>query len=59
MYRRGASGAAASASFNNASASGFTVPVSSKDAADFAALVLCNANDPFGHPRWRYLADSI
>ena len=57
MYLRGTSGAGASASFNNASATGFTVSGQFQDPADFAVLVLFDADDPFGHPKWRYLTD--
>ena len=35
----------------------FTLSGVWKDSADFAVLVLYDADDPFGHPRWRYLPD--
>ncbi len=50
--RRGAAGA-----MHSASASGFTVSGVFRDPADFCVLMLYDADDFFGHPRWKYLPD--
>ena len=57
MHLRGFDRRGAAAALHSASASGFTVSGVWKDSADFAVLVLYDADDPFGHPRWRYLPD--
>ena len=57
MHLRGFDRRGAAAAFHSASATGFTLSGVWKDSADFAVLVLYDADDPFGHPRWRYLPD--
>ena len=57
MHLRGFDRRGAGAAFHSASTTGFTVSGVWKDSADFAVLVLYDADDPFGHPRWRYLPD--
>jgi len=49
MYLRGFDRRGCAASLNNASASGFTVSGVFNDQADFAVLVLYDADDQFGH----------
>jgi hypothetical protein len=49
MYLRGFDRRGCAASLNNASASGFTVSGVFSDQADFAVLVLFDADDQFGH----------
>ena len=57
MHLRGFDRRGAAAALHSASATGFTLSGVWKDSADFAVLVLYDADDPFGHPRWRYLPD--
>ena len=58
MYLRGFDRRGCAASLNNASASGFTVSGVFSDQADFAVLVLFDADDQFGHLfTTRYLPD--
>jgi hypothetical protein len=58
MYLRGFDRRGAVASLNNASASGFTVSGAWADQADFAVLVLHDADDQYGHLfTSRYLPD--
>ena len=58
MYLRGFDRRGAAASINNASASGFTVSGCWSDQADFAVLMLFDADDQFGHLfTSRYLPD--
>ncbi len=48
----------ASAALHSASETGFKVSGIFRDAADFAVLVLHDADDFFGHPRFKYLPDA-
>ncbi|MBM3774822.1 MAG: hypothetical protein FJW37_06605 [Acidobacteria bacterium] len=57
MHLRGFDRRGAAAALHSASATGFTVSGVFRDPADFAVLVLYDADDFFGHPRWRYLPD--
>ena len=58
LYLRGFDRRGCAASLNNASASGFTVSGVFSDQADFAVLVLFDADDQFGHLfTTRYLPD--
>ena len=57
MHLRGFDRRGAAAALHSASATGFTLSGVWKESADFAVLVLYDADDPFGHPRWRYLPD--
>ncbi len=57
MHLRGFDGRGAAAAMHSASATGFTVSGVFRDPADFAVAVLYDADDVFGHPRWRYLPD--
>jgi len=58
MYLRGFDRRGSAASINNASASGFTVSGCWSDQADFAVLMLFDADDQFGHMfTSRYLPD--
>jgi hypothetical protein len=47
----------AAAAISDATASGFTVTGVFRDAADFAVLMLYDADDFWGHPRLKYLPD--
>jgi hypothetical protein len=47
----------AAAAITNATADGFTVTGVFRDAADFAVLMLYDADDFWGHPRIKYLPD--
>jgi hypothetical protein len=57
MHLRGFDRRGAAAAMHGANASGFTVSGVFRDAADFAVLTLYDADDFFGHPRWRHLPD--
>ena len=57
MHLRGFDHRGAAAALHSASETGFTISGVWKDSADFAVLVPYDADDPFGHPRWRYLPD--
>jgi len=57
MHLRGFDRRGAAAAMHSASATGFTVSGVFRDPADFAVLMLYDADDYFGHPRWRYLPD--
>ena len=57
MHLRGFDGRGAAAAMHGASATGFTVSGVFRDPADFAVLMLWDADDFFGHPRWKYLPD--
>lgn len=57
MHLRGFDRRGAAAAMHSASATGFTVSGIFRDPADFAVLTLYDADDYFGHPRWRYLPD--
>lgn len=54
---RGFDGRGAAAALYAASHSGFTVSGVFRDAADFAVLVLYDADNFFEHPRMKYLPD--
>jgi hypothetical protein len=58
VHLRGFDGLGASAAVYAASASGFTVSGSFQDAADFAVVVLYDADNFFEHPRLKYLPDN-
>ena len=51
MHLRGFDRRGAAAALHSASATGFTLSGVWKDSADFAVLVLYDADDHFGHPR--------
>lgn len=57
MHLQGFDAFGASAALWGASDSGFTVSGVFRDQADFAVLVLFERDDPFGHPRVRYLPE--
>lgn len=57
MSLRGFDGFGAAAAITQASASGFTATGVFRDAADFAVVVLFDADDFWGHPRLKYLPD--
>ena len=57
MHLRGFDRRGAAAAMHGASATGFTVSGVFRDPADFAVLMLYDADDYFGHPRWKYLPD--
>jgi hypothetical protein len=57
MYLRGMDGFGAAAALYAASATGFKVSGVFRDAADFAVLVLYDADCFFEHPRFKYLPD--
>ena len=57
MHLRGFDQRGAAAAMHSASAGGFTVSGVFRDPADFAVLMLWDADDYFGHPRWKHLPD--
>jgi hypothetical protein len=57
LHLRGFDGLGASAALHSATASGFEVSGSFRDGADFAVLVLHDADNFFDHPRIRHLPD--
>jgi len=57
VYLRGFDRRGAAAAIHSASETGFSVSGVFRDQADFAVLVIYDADDRFGHPRWRYLPD--
>ena len=57
MHLRGFDQRGAAAAMHSASATGFTVSGVFRDPADFAVVMLYDADDYFGHPRWKYLPD--
>src|SRR6266568_8651416 len=57
MHLRGFDRRGAAAALHHASASGFTVSGVFRDAADFAVLILWDADNSFEHPSMRYLPD--
>src|SRR5579875_4089081 len=57
IYLRGFDGRGAAAALHSASPSGFTVSGVFRDPADFAVLVVYDADDFYGHPRIKYLPD--
>ncbi|MFN3323410.1 MAG: hypothetical protein ACK5AZ_07940 [Bryobacteraceae bacterium] len=57
MHLRGFDRRGAAAAFHSASETGFTVSGVFRDAADFAVLVLWDADNFFEHPSMRYLPD--
>jgi len=57
VYLRGFDGFGAAASITGADERGFLVSGVFRDAADFAVVVLYDADDFFGHPRLKYLPD--
>ena len=57
MHLRGFDRRGAAAAFCEASASGFRVYGVFRDMADFAVLILYDADNQFEHPRLRYLPD--
>ena len=58
MYLRGFSDLGAAAAIHDASASGFQVSGVFRDPADFAVVVLWDADDFFNHPKLKYLPDT-
>ncbi len=57
LHLRGFDGLGASAALHQATATGFQVSGSFSDSADFAVLVLHDADNFFEHPRLRFLPD--
>jgi hypothetical protein len=57
MHLRGFDGRGASAALHSASDSGFTVSGVFRDMADFAVLMLWDADDYFEHPTMKHLPD--
>ena len=57
VHLRGFDHLGASAAIHNASPSGFTVSGQFQDSADFAVVVLYDADNYFEHPRLKYLPD--
>ncbi len=57
VYLRGFNTFAAAAAVHSASATGFSVSGTFRDAADFAVVVLYDADNYYEHPRIRYLPD--
>ena len=57
VHLRGFDGLGASAAVHSASSTGFKVSGTFRDAADFAVVVLYDADNFFEHPRLRYLPD--
>jgi len=58
MYLRGFSDLGAGAAMHDASATGFQVSGVFRDPADFAVVVLWDADDFFNHPTLKYLPDT-
>lgn len=57
LYLRGFDGRGAAAALHSATPDSFQVSGVFRDAADFAVLVVYDADDFFGHPRIKYLPD--
>jgi hypothetical protein len=57
VHLRGFDGLGASAALHSATAAGFKASGTFRDAADFAVVVLYDADNFFEHPRLRYLPD--
>jgi hypothetical protein len=57
MHLRSFDRRGAAAALHHASASGFTVSGVFRDVADFAVLILWDADNSFEHPSMRYLPD--
>ncbi len=57
IYLRGFDRRGAAAALHSASDAGFTASGVWRDQADFAVVVLWDADDPFGHYTFRYLPD--
>jgi hypothetical protein len=57
MHLQGFDGYGAAAALWGASDGGFSVSGVFRDQADFAVVVLFEADDEFDHPRWKYLPD--
>jgi hypothetical protein len=57
VYLRGFDSFAAAASIHSASPTGFTVSGTFRDPADFAVVVLYDADNYYEHPRIKYLPD--
>lgn len=57
LHLRGFDDRGAAAALHSTSATGFTVSGVFRDSADFAVLILYDADDFFAHPRMKYLPD--
>jgi len=58
MYLRGFSDLGAGAAIHDATPTGFQVSGVFRDPADFAVVVLWDADDFFNHPTLKYLPDT-